>query len=317
MHRAFLPLFISLGLGCGPASGGLDAGTSTTTSTTTQADPATSTTGAPPTATTGLVTPDTGDTTSTTTTSTTSSTTTTDPTTTTDDPGTFIPIPDMGPPPCDAFAQDCPRGEKCMPYASDGGQSWNDSKCVDVMDDPAAVGEPCFVLDSGVSGLDNCELGAMCWNPDDQNQGTCIALCGGTADNPACPDGFNCTYGRSVPFGVCTALCDPLLQNCEPGDLCIPDPIDLGFLCSPDSLDEASPVHAPCDYHTGCAQGLLCVPPSTATECDPQVNGCCQPVCDVEAPNTCTGEAQTCVPYWDEGTSPPGYEHIGLCSVTP
>ncbi len=32
------------------------------------------------------------------------------------------------------------------------------------MDDPAQVGEPCFVVDSIVSGIDNCDLGAYCWD---------------------------------------------------------------------------------------------------------------------------------------------------------
>src|SRR5262245_15971404 len=30
---------------------------------------------------------------------------------------------------CDVWAQDCPPGEKCMPWANDGGSSWNSLRC--------------------------------------------------------------------------------------------------------------------------------------------------------------------------------------------
>ena len=35
-------------------------------------------------------------------------------------------VPDSGE--CDAFAQECPEGQKCAPYADDGGSSWNNTK---------------------------------------------------------------------------------------------------------------------------------------------------------------------------------------------
>src|SRR5690606_38571371 len=35
---------------------------------------------------------------------------------------------------CDVFAQDCPKGEKCMPWANDGGGSWNATTCSPVED---------------------------------------------------------------------------------------------------------------------------------------------------------------------------------------
>jgi hypothetical protein len=43
----------------------------------------------------------------------------------------FIVDPDGGGPSieCDQWAQDCPPGEKCMPWANDGGSSWNATRC--------------------------------------------------------------------------------------------------------------------------------------------------------------------------------------------
>ena len=44
--------------------------------------------------------------------------------------GTFINPPDGGSTiECDIWADDCPRGTKCMPWAADGGSTWNATKC--------------------------------------------------------------------------------------------------------------------------------------------------------------------------------------------
>ena len=46
------------------------------------------------------------------------------------DGGAFIQEPDGGGTDieCDLWGQDCPDGEKCMPWANDGGSSWNATK---------------------------------------------------------------------------------------------------------------------------------------------------------------------------------------------
>ena len=36
---------------------------------------------------------------------------------------------------CDLWGQDCPDGEKCMPWASNGG-TWNATRCSPVVDSP-------------------------------------------------------------------------------------------------------------------------------------------------------------------------------------
>ncbi len=57
---------------------------------------------------------------------------------------------------CDLWSQDCPPGEKCMPWANDGGNTWNATRCTPIDDDPRSVGEPCTVVESG--GVSAAEL---------------------------------------------------------------------------------------------------------------------------------------------------------------
>ena len=42
---------------------------------------------------------------------------------------------------CNPFTQDCPEGEKCMPWANDGGGSWNATRCSPISDNPGEPGE--------------------------------------------------------------------------------------------------------------------------------------------------------------------------------
>jgi hypothetical protein len=215
---------------------------------------------------------------------------------------------------CDAFQQDCPAGEKCMPYADDGGTSWNNTKCVPVMDDPAGVGEPCFAVDSGVSGLDNCELGAMCWDVDEQQNGECVALCVGSPDFPTCTQGFSCTSSRSASFGLCIGNCDPLIQDCNPGSVCI-NTSGPEFLCVLDASGRDGQLHDGCDFSNECDPGLWCADPASAKECDLNQTGCCEPFCDLTAPNTCPGEDQVCIPFFDPAPNPEGLEDVGRCTL--
>jgi hypothetical protein len=203
-----------------------------------------------------------------------------------------------------------------MPYADDGGTSWNNTKCVPVMEDPAQPGEPCFVVGNGVSGIDNCDVGAMCWDTDVEDQGTCVAGCRGTADAPYCEDPAAVCWSTRV-FTLCIKGCDPLEQDCPMADdLCIPS--DHTFVCVLDASGEEGQVHDPCMFPNECDEGLYCVDSSSAAECDAQVMGCCQPFCDLDVPEPdtqCAGEGQQCVAWYAEGTALPGSEDIGICMV--
>lgn len=216
---------------------------------------------------------------------------------------------------CDNWAQDCPPGEKCSAYA-DGRNFWNSAKCVPVMDDPAQVGEPCFVVDSNVSGIDNCELGAYCWDVDAENKGTCIGLCTGSPGEPQCEPGSVCEIGADGWLNLCFPGCDPLAQDCGPGAKCTAYPIGDGFYCEFDVPSVKGETHDYCQYRNVCNIGLACVESTAAVECDKNYNHCCEPFCDLAAPNTCPGQGQVCAPYFDAGlVVPPKYQNLGACAV--
>jgi hypothetical protein len=232
----------------------------------------------------------------------------------TGDDGTFIVDSDLPGDWCDIWGQDCPAGQKCAPYADDGGGSWNSTKCVDVADDPKQVDEPCVAEGNGVSGIDDCDVGLFCWDVDEQNVGRCIGLCNGTPDAPTCPDGTFCEISRSGTINLCLTACDPLADSpCLEDEVCIPN--GDAFLCVLDASGEEGQVHDPCEFANACDPGLYCISAQHAVECDQANTGCCQPFCDLTQMNTCAGEGQTCVGWFEEGVAPEGYEKLGICAI--
>jgi len=216
---------------------------------------------------------------------------------------------------CDVWLQDCPPGEKCAAYANDDGASWNALKCVPVVDDPALPGEPCAVEGNGISGIDSCDLGGMCWDVDAEDQGICIALCTGTPDSPICAPGLTCGIFNEGVLILCFDSCDPLEQDCDPSDLCVPNQSADGFLCVLQATSEDMDVHTPCTFDGRCDPGLWCAPSESAVECDPEVDGCCEAFCDLTQPNSCPGQGQLCNPWYPEGQAPEGDEDVGFCAV--
>lgn len=108
---------------------------------------------------------------------------------------------------CDLVAQDCPVGERCVPWANDGGMAWNATRCSDVAPMPGAPGEPCQAEGNPYSGLDDCALGAVCWDADPgTGQGVCVAICDQTlTPDRACAAGTSCMsiFAEVDPAGVC------------------------------------------------------------------------------------------------------------------
>lgn len=217
---------------------------------------------------------------------------------------------------CDFWAQDCPEGEKCAPWANDGGNSWNAHKCVPIDPDPDGVGEPCTVEGSAVSGIDSCERGSMCWNVEPEtNTGTCTPFCTGSENAPTCAD----------PQGVCNVTGDGVLNLCF--STC--DPVDVGacpaeqgcypaynaFVCVPDVSGDEGQAWDPCEYLNACGGGRTCVNGSDVELCDQSGSGCCVPFCDLNAP-VCPDDT-VCLPFYDSGEAPPNYEHVGTCGAAP
>ncbi|MBK8238818.1 MAG: ribulose phosphate epimerase [Deltaproteobacteria bacterium] len=251
-----------------------------------------------------------------------SMTTASDDTTTTDatasaTAGVFIIDPDGGgvSNECDVWAQDCPKGEKCMPWDNAGGNSWNATRCSPLDAAPDAVGDACTVEGSGVSGIDSCDIGSMCWAVDGEtNMGTCVGFCMGTEAAPVCPDpATGCSITNNGVLILCLPYCDPLLQDCGTEEACYPEP--NGFFCSPDAGGETGGFGDPCEFLNVCDPGLFCADAATVPNCMGST-GCCSEYCDTSDPAaTCMGQGQECTPFYDAGQAPPGYENVGICII--
>lgn len=220
---------------------------------------------------------------------------------------------------CDTFEQSCPKGEKCTVWANDGGDSWNATRCVPVAVDPAGEGEPCHVKGSSHSGIDDCELGAICLYVDPTTlDGICRDYCIGTSFHPACedPNGY-CLAGSILSF--CVQWCVPVEQDCPPNEGCYP--FGTYWYCAVDASGAAGAYGDPCEAISTCDPGLACVeasavPPGRGCEL---ASECCTEVCDLTDPAgdlQCAGAAdgQVCLPWYDED-APAGYESTGVCTL--
>jgi hypothetical protein len=219
---------------------------------------------------------------------------------------------------CDVFAQDCPEGEKCMPWANDGG-TWNATRCSPIVDNPGQPGDECTVEGGAASGIDSCDLGSQCWDVDPEtNMGVCAAMCTGDASNPLCEDpDTTCSIANDGAIVLCLGVCDPIVQDCPEGQACYPVAED--WVCGPDASGEMGTYGDPCEFINVCDPGLMCLDASATPNCA-GASGCCTEVCDITDPEgdaQCTGapDGQTCTPWYEEGTAPPGYEDVGACAL--
>ncbi len=220
------------------------------------------------------------------------------------------------PPDCSTYEQNCPDGEKCAPWANDGGAAWNANRCVPVTDDPVGPGEACTMEGSAVSGVDDCDASSMCWYVDDETlQGVCVPFCSGTEREPVCRESTSCVVLNDETLVMCLPECQPLLDDCE-----IPDTqcawIEDSFHCAP--VAEELPAGESCGFINDCASGSTCLLPELVSpSCDQGGYGCCTPLCDLSAPDPaadCFDPAQICAPWWDEFV-PAGYEDVGVCML--
>jgi hypothetical protein len=221
----------------------------------------------------------------------------------------------------DVWLQDCPPGQKCVPWANDGGDTWNATRCSWVEPDPMHPGEPCTVQGSPTSGFDDCDATSVCWHVDpNTNEGVCKAFCMGSPDAPTCSDeSWHCELLIDGLVPLCRVVCDPVFQDCPDGQGCYPF-ADM-FDCYPDRSGSAGQYGDPCDRVDACDPGLFCASASLVPGCQAPL-GCCSEFCNLDAPDPnaeCSGAAQgqECVPWWEGATSPPGYEHVGACVLPP
>ena len=228
----------------------------------------------------------------------------------------FIVRPDSGLPECDIWMQDCPMGEKCMPWANDGGGSWNGTTCTEIVNSPDQVGDPCSAIGSGTSGMDTCDRRQMCWNVDpDTNMGTCVGFCMGSEMMPNCPDPDTaCSISNGGVLALCLALCNPLdPDDCADGEGCYPS--GPFFFCSPDASGDTGASGDTCEFLNDCNPGHMCVGAEEVPGC-PTAN-CCTAFCEIGNDFPCL-DGQTCIPWYDPPSDAPDpcLEDVGVCLST-
>lgn len=213
---------------------------------------------------------------------------------------------------CDVWAQDCPEGQKCAPWVSDGGAAWDALRCVDVDANGGQPGDACEAEGGGASGIDDCALGTMCWNVGEEGTGVCVAFCGGTAQAPTCADtATTCIIANEGVLNLCLPICDPLLQDCGDGQACYP--AGDAFACAPDVSGELGLYGDPCAAINTCDAGLLCANPELVPGCEGE--GCCTSFCEIDDGTDCPGQGQECVTWYEAGQAPPGAESLGACVI--
>lgn len=204
---------------------------------------------------------------------------------------------------CGLWEQDCPEGEKCVPFSTDGGNV-NGTKCVLVTGDGMA-GEACTYAGT-TEATDNCNEHTACWNRmdvDGQSVGTCTEFCSGSPDEPICPVGSTC-LNASETLAFCLDDCDPLAQDCAEGLGCYW--ASSAFLCVFQTEDLAE--GEPCSYINDCEPGQWCTDAELLSGCAGW--SCCTGFCSLSNP-TCAPEHE-CSPFLDQDL-PDGYEDVGVC----
>ncbi len=231
----------------------------------------------------------------------------------------FIAQPDGGPvTSCTLYADSCPAGEKCMPYASDGGNRQDATRCVPLAPSPGTVGDPCTVSEFPASGHDDCERGAFCVLYDTTELlGTCAAFCIEDEDRlTTCADPeARCVGGPDVLPQLCSSDCDPFGNDCPGDQACYR--IGKHFVCLADVSPGTGQTGDPCVFTNDCPPVSLCANNDEVANCP--TSGCCTPLCDTRDPAAgaaCPGYPEhECVRIWPVGTGPSLYEWVGACAL--
>lgn len=200
---------------------------------------------------------------------------------------------------CDLFQQDCPNGYKCSEW-----KGATEYRCVPISPGPLPPWDSCDdpLPDDGV---DLCDKASTCYG------GICHPFCQGDGRDPSCPPGSFCFIEGGAANIRCVKSCDPLVQDCSAGDLC--RPVLGGFTCVTDLSGGGGEAQDPCELDNSCAPGLWCAYAELVGGC--QASYCCTPFCDHTKLDTCPDEKHECIPWYEEGDSPPGYESLGVCRL--
>lgn len=217
--------------------------------------------------------------------------------------------------PCDADTlEGCVEGQKCVPMECFSSSVWDVYGCIDIMGNDQ-LDEPCQIYGEAYAGADSCDEGLICLG--NEGSGTCHALCLGTLDDLdalECPPGSQCVITSNGVQRICIPACNPLLEDCAEGSLCVPSTSDQTFVCVLDASGGTAPYGTACSYVNTCNSGLACIDASAVPEasCEGQP-GCCSPFCDLDGPAACPGAGQTCQAWFAEPV--PGLENVGVCAL--
>ena len=161
-------------------------------------------------------------------------------------------------------------------------------------------------MDSATSGMDNCELGFMCWYVNPDGEGVCTEVCTGSPDAPSCSGGASCDIQFDETVPLCLG-CNPVTQDCLEGQACYFGEVPL---CALDQSGAGGNEGDPCEALDDCAIGTQCVTASDLDAC--ATASCCTPFCDVSL-NDCSNGNLSCAPLFEDGAAPPGSEDYGAC----
>lgn len=222
---------------------------------------------------------------------------------------------------CDYVAQNCPRGERCVPWDPTGGNEWRSARCSPVERSPDPDGASCSVVASPTTGVDTCELGSMCWAVDpDSNQGVCVPGC--DPRNDTCEAPQYCAWLSDESFTMCITPCHPLdPAGCPVGEACRWLIGNDAFVCLPEIGGEVWRSGRTCGMEDAtCLPGEACIPAESLVGCDD--SECCSPWCDTGDPMSdalCDAmqPGHACLTWWEKGSAPPGYEGVGVCAMAP
>jgi hypothetical protein len=151
----------------------------------------------------------------------------------------------------------------------------------------------------------------------DTGEGVCLAFCDinnmASCADAGLPDAKCIAFNDGV-LPLCEDDCDPLAQDCTPPQGCYAVG-DQGFVCTlPGHEDGKGNDGDECYTIQSCQPGLLCANGMGQNGC--MSDACCTPFCDVNGDGSeCTDPMESCVPYYEMGMAPPGYEDVGLCFI--
>ncbi|MCB9755993.1 MAG: hypothetical protein H6713_39230 [Myxococcales bacterium] len=235
---------------------------------------------------------------------------------------------------CDATLEGCNEGYKCNVFATEQNQNiLGNLGCFPLDPDGKQIDEPCDAGDEPNDGIDDCVEGAVCWNVNEEGQGTCWSLCPLMGNDYECfyEGAGNCAVCQECAVGLCVPACNPLLDECAEGTICVPDSQSFG--CVLDASDGQAPAGTPCEFVNVCNSGTVCIDPSLypAPACEGQ-SGCCAPHCDWsefdadldgvadmgDPASACELPGTECVAWYeDPQQAPPEVAGVGVCVAMP